>query len=1112
MTLCDTLVSTVDEHPNFSGALLQVVRAQVRAWASVPNNQRPDFHCLETVWMRERRQAADAAGARPEDVAALLEVLITEGGISPFEGLTAGNAGEHLLTSRRASSRDLRRRLRTNLGIVAGTGVGEAPVPSVFVRAIALDFGWTEPLPNDATLEVLAERAAPPDLLTGYRIASALSGNRIEAGGARDTNLRAVAEGILSCLRSQLSSNALQGDDAKLARRVIRVIELERVVRGMVELLNARDASGQGVHNHEVEAWFASHRAQDGPLAHLRQYALGEPLITLLGGVADTEVRREIERVMEALDEGQVPGFPSIASTSRRPSDLLRRIRFLVRAMVIRSLERGSQPICRNFVHRLFGGAHEHLTLAAAKLAFERPVRDAAQAIVRSDVENLVELSGVWSGAPTESHDLLVRWLLAHEILVALKVAVSIEVDSWSAERDNDSPSLLTAIKGVLEQLEQHYELEEGVLVQHVFDRAVCARAREEHRFNRGPDRRQFWHDLESLHGDIGDTLAGAVGEGLASFKSVIRDNFHREFDRSRLRQIAVDLVDNDEGGSIDWLKSWAYVEADGPAPSSAASRLQGRVAGDLVRDARAQPADRQGTAGESWVFRLADAAAHGHQAARDALLSIAHAEDARVIFQSVLCDATGRSLGVAIAQTCDAELVNRLFGPNRAFDLPLKPSVDLVTPVMAAARFAKDGNADAMRGFRAVLDCQPGTSINARDRRGWRAVHHAFAAGNVEAVRELVRRDADTAGVQDGDTTTFLIEAFRGASGAVDGAAVLSCARDLLHGMGNQDRARVLGFRGPRTLEGMPLSVVSAVLSVGQHWHELMTLVEAYPAQAEAVWAGVGSPTMRNLLDHPDPIQLAQFCRCVAGVSREVLRELVGGMDVPLSIRVARGARSRSKVESAKQKFMDLSRFDLLDIAATSAESGGTMFHELVDSVAEARQAAGDSARDADAYGLAVSVISLCSAPHVRAALLKSDYDSETAVWQASRRGEVALALAYARALGWPADGDGQLERWTRAAQFLVSPDRYQDGVPRSHRVRINAQRHLEMALQSDAPFQLSQSPVPAEMDVRTAREWLKTHSLEVANAIQDRIGAQNRVQTYDFVNWISHLAEERN
>jgi hypothetical protein len=1103
MTLCETLLNTVDDHPTFSGALLQLVQGQVRYWAQVPAAQRPGFTCLEAVWMRERRHAAIAAGARPEDVASLLEVLVTEGRIDPFVGLNQGNAAEHLITSRRASSRELRRRLRSVLGVLVGTEGAQPLAPSVFVRAIALDFGWQEPLPNETTIEVLAESAAPADLLIGYRIASALSGDREQIVGAVQGNPRAVTDGILSTLRSRLSTGALQGNDATLAARVIRVIELERVVRGMVRLLNGPEEGVQAGQAHEVEAWFAPHHVQGGPLEHLRQYVLGESLIELLGGVNDTEVRREIERVMEAVNEQTVPGFPSIASTSRRPSDLLRRIRFLVRTMVVRALRQGSAPIYRQFVHRLFGGAHENLTLAAAKLAFERPPADAAQAIVRSDVENLLDRSGVWDW------DGDVEALAGHPVMAALKTAVGIEVDSWSAARDADRPALLVAIKEVLEQLEEHFETDAGLLVTEVFGRRVCVRAREEHRFNRGPDRRAFWHAVEELHDASSDTLAAALTEGLEAFKVLVRNNFHREFDAVRLRQIAMNLADNDQGDSIEWLQAWAYVESDGSAPIPAAAHLQNIPQEELVRRARLQPA-QLGSSGEPWAFRLADAAAAGHQAARGALLELARADDARIMFQSVSYDAVGRSLAVAIAQTCDAELIGRLYGPNRAFEVSRHASIDQVTQVMAAVRFAKDGRADAMRGLRAVLDCSTPADVQARDRRGWRAIHHAFAAGNVDAAKELVRRDAATITIQTGDNTTFLIEAFRGAATATDGAAVLSYARELLHQMNDEDRASVLGFRGPQTLEGMPLSVVSAVLSGGQFWHELMTLVEAYPAHAGVIWNGVGSPAMRYLLDNLDPIQLAQFCRCVRAVDDEVLQALVQAMDVPLSIRVARFAKSKSRIDSARQKYIDVKGFDLLDISAHSIETGGTMFHELVDAVVEARQAAGDAARDADAYSLAVNVISLFGPQEIRDALLLPDYEGETAVWAAARRGEIALALAYARALGWPADAEEQTQRWTHAARFLVNPDRYQDGVPLTHRIRVDNNRHLEMSLCGDGHFRLVPEPLPLDMDVRAAREWLTTHQRAIALAIQQHIGAQNAVQPSEFINLVSHLAEE--
>jgi hypothetical protein len=1121
--LTENLLDAIDRNPALPDTLLATVRSLIRDWDAVAPDQRPGFDALEAVWMRERRPAFQAAQARPQSVAALLEILITEGQIDPFTGLDSDNADEHLLTSRRQSSIDLRRRLRANLRMVQGEVAAANEFP-VFVRAIALGFGWHEPLPIGGSLDGLAETALPEHLLTGYRVASIMAGSRADSGGAaleQDTSFKVISDGIVRCLRSRLINGVLKDESAEFAKRVIRIIELERVVRGMMALL----ATDQAPPNEaEIESWFAPHHFEDGPLSHLRKYAaLGTPLIDLVGRSEDAEVRREIERVMKN-DAHRLPGFPSVEATSRRPSDLLRRIRFLVRSMVLRSQQPGSRTVFRKFVHGLLAHGVGDVRLAAARLAFERPPVLGLQRRVVSDLANFVQWSGLGESRSPRSH----------EGLTALKEAALIEIDTWGRDRDIDCPHLLMAIRATLGELEERNELAEHELVRAVFDRVVCARGRDQHRFGRGEERRQFFEELDAIHMESDDPLVAAVRGGLVSFRTYVRANYHREFDRDRLRDLVglvrkIEMGDDDEDGPCgEWLKSWAYVDISGvdprgPVPSrtfesrgQVAPRVQGMSAPHLVSAVRAEPLERdEGPAGEPWVFSLADAASHGLGSALEALKELSAAADAPTVFQMSSRDAVGRSIGMVIAQTCSEEIVTQLFGGRRAFVLSMDSSVDGVSPVMAAARFARDEKYAAKRGLETVIECSGDTGLDSRDRRGWRAIHHAMAAGNLEAARVLLARAPEAALVQGGDTTTFLIEAFRCSSvSGADRSQVIGFARELLDSMQPDQIGRVLAFPGNSTgtitPEGTRLSILSAVLESKGHWPEFMALVEAHPKQAAGIWQHVGAEALRKLLASPDPIQLSQFCDCVNKAGPNELKTLVKSLDdAPVSVRIARGAISRTMVDAARQKFIDLHRFGVLDVTQRAPDSGGTMFHVLVDSMETARLEQ-DPARDADAYALAMNVLTMVPAKDAKNAVLTVNFERETAIWQAVRHGEMALALAYARALGWPSDAAGQARRWAGAAKVIMNPDRFQDGIGDRYRVRLGTGGLLEVALKDGVAFSLSSTALPPDIDNRAAREWLRRHASEIASQLQSRIGAHHQISFYDFPNLLSHLTDE--
>jgi hypothetical protein len=1113
--LCQQLLSTIDNYPSFDFTVRRIIDPQIQQWSQFPVDQRPGFDCLESVWMRERRPTAMA---QPSDVAEVLLTLINKGGIDPFHGLTSDNIDEHVLTSRRPSSACLRRSLRGLMkAVVASSTGGEGVSSSTFLRAIALGFAWDEEIPGQETMQALAESAAPQDLMLGYRLstrmASEITGHTHDPMATDDVERsRRVADGIVECLRSRLVNNAMGGPAQETeAKRVIRVIELERVVRGMVGLLSSSASRA------DLLRWFKPH-ATDGPLAHLRRYAaLGEPLMDLVGNTADADVRREFERIMDvpSIVVG-IAGFPSIERTSRRPSDLLRRLRFLVYEIIRRAGIANAGEMFHQFRFGLFDGSRGDLMLAASKLAFTRPEAN-DPVLVRAELENLVERSGLRNAQASDVHQ--------HLCLKALRRVAVIEIDTWSeGEGGADAYHLLDALRGVIGSLEEQFDLEANDLLRLVFDRQLCAlAAAAETEFGYGPERSAFFRALSALHQDASDPTKDAVRAGLDEFRTLVTSNYHREFDRVELRALAnarvfeqVDELDGISNGEQcrEWLLAWAAVDGDAGALPIDVLALDTVAA--MTAMAVANPFQLVDSSREPMVFHFADAAAGGLKSAEQALLDLVSGPGANILFGTATTDAVGRSLAVVIAQTGSRDLVDRLFGYARRFQLPFDSSIDGVTPLMAAVRHARDGSTADASAVDAVIDCDP-SALTRRDRRGWRAIHHAFAAGRVDIARKLAAKDPTCLHVLPGDSTTFLIEAFACTriTAGIYTTNVVSCAIELLRGMPDSgQRNQVLAFRGPDSGEGMPRSLVSAVVSTDQHWQQFMNLNEAYAAQAHQIWADVGSAVLRRLVDKTDSLELGEVLRRLRGVGGDLLHQMVAGIThPPVAVRIAEGVINAALVNSAGLKFNDLRAVDQLKITATSPYTGGTMFHGLLN-VEEARRDNECDIKNSDLYALVIRVISAADPADAMAAVTHLDFERESAIRKASRVGETALALSFARAIGWPVSFEDQELRWSEAARVLVNPDRYQDGIKKPRRVGINAQNQLTVPVPGlNDPVVVSSSPLPFDLDRRSARDWLKQNASEIAKTLNKAIdpsGHGVQVGLHDFVNWMAHLSKE--
>jgi hypothetical protein len=1136
--LCELLTNSIGNYPDFNPTLLPVIRAQIATWKLHPKAERPDYHCLSEVWEMGERQVGKGI-ATAENVAEALEVIIVEGDVDPFVDVGPSMVDSHVLTSHSATSLALCRRLRGNAAVVGGSGYGAGNSP--FIRAVALGFRWDDRfdgrVPGFGTLQQGADptKVQPSDLLAAYRLASAMSADRvgasIESGSEGSAAaLRHVADGIVRCLRERYPSGGVGG-----AESVIRIIELERVIEGMVELLVGQPASqaqalvlrgdGSGAQDRQAligRDWFGLD-GTDGPLSHLRSYAaLGQPLMALVGRLGDAEVRRDIERIMERITPEVLPGFPSIAATSRRPSDLLRRLRYLVRSMALRAAEPNAPQIFRDFRRDLFHGADANVELAAARIAFTRPRHGAgasgASLQVRADLQNLVEASGMADAGAGD--------LATHACVAALRRAVLIDIETWSNANDADTTDIPDAVHHILREIEGARGMAPNALVREVFNVAVCARALEAVQAGQGPERYKLFVKFDRLHkpDDRSHAISRAIREGLPAFRRLIEDNYHREFDRKRLAQDVagqtvfrvVDEMDKGDNGSRckAWLTAWAFVNDSG-VYVSASEALPAQSTGDLVSLARAEPYSRSGVSGGSFVFDFADAAAAGGEAPKQVLAQLASGTDARLVFQSAAHDAVGRSVALAIAQVCSRELLDVLFGARAGFALPFAASVDGVTPTMAAVRHAANENAASKQGLDAVLrrDNPSGGADNRRDRRGWRAIHHAFAVGHLDAAKRLVAADPSCIAVQKGDKTTFLIEAFRCRADGVDASAVTDYALDLLSGLSEQDRRAVFAFRGPIDMNGHALSLVGAALSTADkgNWTKFIGLASLYQhaADRDAIWAGLDVVTFQELLSHDDFLLFGEYCdHVVAANGADQLRKFVSGVSgKPATNTIVHKVKTSRAALAARAKLQELRKHGALEAASTSPFDGGNMFHELVDAASEA-VGAREEKYEADIHALAVQVLSGLSPSAAQAAVEALDHDHESPIWKASRKGCPALALAYARFLGSPS-GTGDA-RWMQAARFVKDLGRFQDGIPAEYRVQLGADRLLRLGTGNGQSVLLTPNALAAELNTRAACAWLQRNATAIAQSLKIHFRTEVDVGSYSFINWLSHLASD--
>jgi hypothetical protein len=1119
---CERLLNIYRRHPSFTpvSQIVELLRQEISLWPTSGEN-RPDMPCLEEAWEFGAKKVHEQV-ASPRNVAECLLPPILDGQINPFAGLRPEVVDSHMLTASAGVSFALRECLRRPMELLrpaAGQG------PCTLVRAVVLGFRWDEPFPGreGQSIETLVRSASSADLLLAYRFASAIVADRVSSAETQSElrqsviDLRVIMDGIVARL-------AKDGGGDSEARRIVRVIQLERVIQAMVDLLTK---SGPELERAMPGIMAELGVGEDGPVAHLREYvARGNPLNELVGHEQQADVRRDLERIMEPVSDVHLPGFPARKVTSRRASELLRRLRFLVRSILLKASEPNAPEVFRAFRASLFRGADRDCQLAVARVAFERPAGGGPTTgtrAIRAQLQNLAVGFG-FEGCSADA-------ACEHAFVRALRGAMKIELDTWSQARDGDSVAFLDAVLDVLRAAEASSpDLEPDQLVQSVIHddaELMAAMKRGASDPSRPPERSRLFKELTSGTGadSRSSALHDAVEEGLDAFKRLIRANHFREFNRSALQDILNNELFDDESEYENaeicrkWLESWAFLEraSDSAAFADASSRLgSAATAAELEADALGNPFRVDGYSGGSLLYRLADAAAQGHLAAKAALDAILMGASARQAVEAAGFDKVGRSIGLVLAQGVSRTALDHLFGAGRGFDVHFTPSVDGVTATMSAVRFG-DGTIDDVeqrQRMKLVLKYDVHHhGKDPRDARGWRAIHHAFAAGNLAGVRVLVEHDPACMRHQPGDQTTFLIEAIRCATTGRDPSEVFLAAIDMLSKLDRGHQVEILKFKGCNGMDGMPLSIVSAALSKqGGRWPMLEGLLLQNPDYREAILSGVSKAELEILLRDPDDSRFAGFCQQYSQIpqGRQRLAEALSSIEPSAASLVLGMVASGKSALSARAKCRVLREHGALDLGKVDPSTRDNALHRLAKAAGELSTRGGTDAFAGELHALVWNMLQIDASTERCAELVSAiNLDGETPIALASRLGVPSLAIAYSQFLGiLPVTSD---ERWLEAARVIKDPDRYQDGIPQNRRLAVNAENLLVLGA-GDAPAKvLSKRPLPSDRNARAARAWLIDNAMEIARSLQEHFQLNADVPLSAFVLWLAHLSSER-
>jgi len=473
--------------------------------------------------------------------------------------------------------------------------------------------------------------------------------------------------------------------------------------------------------------------------------------------------------------------------------------------------------------------------------------------------------------------------------------------------------------------------------------------------------------------------------------------------------------------------------------------------------------------------------------------------------------DGRGRPRGVMIGWACPPSLLGSgglVGGQLPRYQVDFTATSDTgVTPLMAAARSVRDADAKRLGVLRGVLDSglTRGAlgAIDQQDRRGWRAIHHAYSCGNM-AMASLLLEFGSSPAILPGDKTTILIEAFQAAKkghtqlvnaaiNAILANGALGSAHDQ-HQLAHR-KSEFVTFEGPTMLNGDPLTALGVAMD-GNIGLGIELLNQVDQLLSSDVWKPEGDA-------YVFPAITQQSCDVVRGLfqAHGGFSGMLEANDHALAKRVVLGLIGSLKAENATEVS---SKLALLHQRGVLRLPDGA-FHRL------SQQLAVNAAAGAPISGPSVQAIvgAMVEAPGA-AEFIGQGHDGENAVQMAWRSGQQVLAASLACIGGVQA---GALER---AGRYLSSSHFQQRAVPELRRLEVLDDGAVKLRTHL-GEFELGfgdsgeSTKVEAPWGPSQASAWIQSNRPRIASRIAVALGVATLEQRFlAFENLLSLLFVE--
>lgn len=1045
--------------------------------------------------VHDRLAGAEARGLDSRVVADAV-LLLVESGANPFVALRT-RGPDHALLSARPSSRLICDHLARNaVGYVSAThylDADDVSIPGMLgLRTVALGVGRSAPVAPQALvgqvlpdiMNIVGMQGSGIDALLQWRhFATWL---RLSAGPLSESaaTLAALDEQLLQ----YLIPAAMRGDGK--IESVRRGLAVEEAVRALVEA-----ARGQATTLRKERIGFTSAVELFEPF---RQFAFAIPAEggALPHGLIDDHTLAAIERTLGAASDLRLPAVDPVGPSLRETQ---RRVRLLARLACAGTIDEMRIP------DLLFPIGADDDDREAYRCGFER--------VHEGRIRTLLGRAGSQA-----------------KVVRLLGLMAQIEVDTFSPALDAGAPAQF------LKCLVACAEGEDDDTSEQVFSGEFFARARGYLLSAHGDSdpavkaRRDYLNEIGGAEDVEMTRLSRAIGDDdVHEMRSILRSNFHREFDLDRIVAEVVPQLGGSRAGDgcrrdfEAWVTSGAFDAAAAGGEVATFGPLLSMTADELIHEATDRPLERHGIYRVPIAHAVCYLAGAGRLAAREALVSLATVGQVSPALLRQLWavdgDNLGRTSGYALASACSRPALEALTGPNveQAVRNALRfgrATSDGVTALMAAARSAPNDCDQRIEGFRALLAARDVLGlgpVEARDARGWRAIHHAVACGNTEAAQMLMAGGASV-GIEPGDGTSVLVEAFDCADKSRYAFGVWFVSGSALPAIKQRDGGKVpadLFSFGRDRLDhrDMPRTVANVGIT-NDHY---LRFVQFASDHAE-VWEGL-TPEAVNWMFSADS-GIDRF-RMVADLSPQLA---AGAVDDQAIFRLMKSLRPRHETGSiaGTVDIVDaLRRIKALKVDGKDSQRR-SVFHVLAGRLQALPKRL--AVTPSDQCSLVRALLGANPAAHERA-VSHTDLDGRSSVVVATSGGQVLLAMLLSRALA-ARDSVTRNSKIQGAARMIHNPGqlaRLVSGegmgmlqMSPTGEVLLNCgERTIDLGASAQGPLR-----VDAPREVRNVVDWLNRQDVQAAieTNLAVAFNQPNFAVTFDdFVAWLDHLAKSR-